>query len=217
MFKKFDEDKLVNLLEDGIDEFALMGVDRANINTIAKKAGVSVGVIYKYYNDKDGFFLACVRHSIGLLNEVLKDTFDHNDDVVTALRKVIQALQIHAKKHPNHNMMYHEITAGSCRQYASMLADEIETISAMAYKGMIEEAKRQGLVRPDMNPKIFAFFFDNLLMMLQFSYSCDYYRERMKIYCGDDRFNDEMIQEELMKFICGALGIREYNQKEEES
>ena len=43
------------------------------------------------------------------------------------------------------------------------------------------------LFRRDMDPRLFAFFFDNLLMMLQFSYCCDYYRARLALYCGEDR------------------------------
>ena len=68
MYKKLDDGRINSILETGIDEFAANGLDRSNINLIAKNAGVSVGVIYKYFGDKDGFFLACVRHSLDLLD-----------------------------------------------------------------------------------------------------------------------------------------------------
>ena len=58
MYKKLDEKTMHLILETGIDQFARFGLDRANINTIAKAAGVSVGVLYKYFGDKDSFFLA---------------------------------------------------------------------------------------------------------------------------------------------------------------
>ncbi len=58
MLKKLSDEKINEILEAGISEFASHGMDRANTNVIAKKAGVSVGVIYKYYNDKEGFFFA---------------------------------------------------------------------------------------------------------------------------------------------------------------
>ena len=61
MYKKLDEKTMHLILETGIDQFARFGLDRANINTIAKAAGVSVGVLYKYFGDKDSFFWpACV-------------------------------------------------------------------------------------------------------------------------------------------------------------
>ena len=47
---------------------------------------------------------------------------------------------------------------------------------------------------------------DNLFMSLQFSYSCDYYRERFKIYVGNDiESRDEFVVEQSLKFIKSAF------------
>ena len=48
MYKKLDETALEAILEAGIEEFARCGFQPASIADVAKKAGVSVGVIYKY-------------------------------------------------------------------------------------------------------------------------------------------------------------------------
>lgn len=206
MFKKLSEEELVQILETGIDEFARHGPDQANINVIAKKAGVSVGVIYKYYEDKDHFFLACVRHSLELLHQVLDNAVTESTDLMESIHSVICALIEHAKKHSNYNVMYHEITAGGSRKYAGILAKEIETISASVYTKLLENAKVAGTIREDCNCRTFAFFFDNLLMMLQFSYSCDYYKERLRIYCGEETAkDDETMIRELEKFLKAAL------------
>ena len=206
MYKKLDENDLNQILETGIDEFAKSGLDRANINTIAKEAGVSVGVIYKYYGDKDGFFLACVRHSLSALDKVLQDAVSCETDVLSGIRSVIRSLIEHARAHPSHNAMYNEISAGSCKPYARALAQEIERPSAGAYTALISQAQAAGRVDAELSPAMFAFFIDNLLMMLQFSYSCDYYRERMKIFCGEDIFDDtDKLTEEFMRFIRSAL------------
>jgi TetR/AcrR family transcriptional regulator len=119
MYKKLDDDTINTILETGIDEFANNGLDRANINVIAKKAGVSVGVIYKYYKDKDSFFLTCVRHSLKLLEQVLKDAFSDGTDVMTCIRRIVNALLEHSRKHKNYNVMYNEITSGSCKNRKS--------------------------------------------------------------------------------------------------
>ena len=43
-------------------------------------------------------------------------------------------------------------------------------------------------------------------MMLQFSYACGYYRERFKIYAGEDIFKqDDFVVEQFMKFFRAAL------------
>ena len=53
MYKKLDDEILNNILESGIDEFVDRGFSGANMRGIAQRAGVSVGVIYKYFSDKD--------------------------------------------------------------------------------------------------------------------------------------------------------------------
>jgi AcrR family transcriptional regulator len=210
MYKKLDDDTINTILETGIDEFANNGLDRANINVIAKKAGVSVGVIYKYYKDKDSFFLTCVRHSLKLLEQVLKDAFSDGTDVMTCIRRIVNALLEHSRKHKNYNVMYNEITSGSCKRYATVLAKEIESRTAPVYEQLMERAKRSADAEIKIDSRMLAFFFDNLLMMLQFSYSCDYYRERMKIYCGVDIFDsDEKTAEEFIRFIGRVLGCKQ--------
>ena len=206
MYKKMDAAAMTQLLETGIEEFSEAGLDRANINTIAKKAGVSVGVIYKYFKDKDAFFLECVRYSLRTLDEVLDNVFSKQADLRTLLIDVIHALQDHAKKYPKMNVMYNEITSGSTRKYAAVLANEIEERSAVIYKGVFENAIKEGIVKDSFDPKLLAFFLDNLLVMLQFSYSCDYYNERMKIFLGEELKGDnEAIAEGMADLIIIAV------------
>ncbi len=207
MYKRLDGDTLNKLLEAGIGEFAEKGFDKANIADIAKKSGLSVGVMYKYYKDKDDFFISCVRHSLELLNEVMDELTDESNGLIGNMEITLSRLVEHARKHTEYYVMYHEITAGGCRKFAPQLAKEIESVTSTVYSKLIGDAKAKGLVRQDIDPNMFAFFFDNLLMMLQFSLSCEYYRERMKIYCNGEP-TDEMLVKELLKFMYAALGIK---------
>jgi hypothetical protein len=63
-------------------------------------------------------------------------------------------------------------------------------------------------IRTDIDPGMAAFFVDNLLMNIQFSYACDYYGERYKIYAGEDIFQkDEFVVENILRFIKAALKL----------
>ena len=45
-------------------------------------------------------------------------------------------------------------------------------------------------------------------MNIQFSYACDYYSERYKIYAGEDIFQkDEFVVENILRFIKAALKL----------
>lgn len=206
MNKKLSDEKINEILETGISEFAVNGLDRANINVIAKKSGVSVGVLYKYYQDKENFFLACLRHSLDTLREVLADAISGDEKIIRRAEKLIRAVQRTSREHSVYIIMYNEITAGASQKYAKMLADEIESLSAEVYTKFIADAKASGEIRDDIDPRMFAFFFDNMLLAMQFSYSCDYYKERFKIFCGDSVLDeDEKVVSEFLKFIESAF------------
>ena len=68
MLKKLTEEQQARLIDTAILEFADKGFKGAGLSRIAKKAGVSVGVIYKYYEDKDALFNACVKNTLDYLD-----------------------------------------------------------------------------------------------------------------------------------------------------
>ncbi|MDY0345899.1 MAG: TetR/AcrR family transcriptional regulator [Bacilli bacterium] len=206
MLAKLTKEKLDDILETGINEFAEFGLDRANINVIAKKAGISVGVLYKYYKDKEVFFLACLNKSLKVLESVVSDVLEGEEKLLKRTEKIIRAVQHYSRKHVNYTKMYNSITVGSNKRFAPELAKRIEGITAKVYSEFIANAMVDGDVRQDIDPRMFAFFFDSLLMMMQFSYSCEYYMERYKIYCGADVLKeDERVVQEFLKFIESAF------------
>ena len=186
MYKKLDQAALDAILECGVDEFARCGFQPASVANVARAAGVSVGVIYKYFGDKQSLFLACVRHSLELLDATLREAVPEGADAETSIRALVTALIAAARQHGNYNVLYNEITSGSCREFAPELAREIESRTARLYTRLFETAKEAGVLAPGLAPEAAAFFFDNLLMMLQFSFSCDYYQHRMRLYCGEN-------------------------------
>lgn len=210
MLQKLSEEKQREILETGIEEFASRGLDRANVNVIARKSGVSVGVLYKYYRDKEDLFLACLRHTLKLLRETLEEAVSGEHKPLERVEKLIRAVQKHARAHPSYNALYNEITAGASQKHARALAEEIERVSAETYGRFIAAARDGGDIRDDIDPRLFAFFFDNLLITLQFSYSCNYYRERFRIFCGEGVLeDDERVAAELLKFVESAFTFRQ--------
>lgn len=207
MYKKLDEKSIERILEAGIDAFSSVGPDKANISLIAKKAGVSVGVIYKYFSDKEKFFLECVKYSLNQLDEVLSD-ISFEKDISRYIEHIVDALINHAEKHANQNALYNEITSGSCRKYSYLLAEQIEKNSSTVYRKIIDYAKANGRLKSNQDSRLLAFYLDNLFMILQFSFCCDYYKKRMEIFLGQELMVDKKaIADSLTAFICKAFEI----------
>ena len=209
MLKKLTKEQQSRILEAGIEAFAACGLHGVSMATIARRAQISVGVLYKYYANKEDFFSACLRHSLSSLEQVLRDVTAQEGKLLQYAGKIISAMQAFGREHPDHIRMYHQITTATGQQ-TRQLAEEIEGVTARLYTQYITQAQAQGDLRQDMDPRLFAFFFDNLLMMLQFSYCCDYYQARLALYCGESPDSKPAaVEEELLKFLESAFTLEQ--------
>ena len=206
-FRKIPEEKQNKIIDAALNEFAQYGYSEANINKIAERAGVSVGSLYKYFSDKQNLYETIVNISTDLLREALGDIISNNEDLFVIIEKIIGAIQEHARVHQNMFKLYNEMTSENNSELTWKSAGSVEGVTAELYASLIGKAREQGIAGKDFEPRYFAFFLDNLFMMLQFSYSCEYYKERLKMYIGEDALRDDsLMSEELIKFIRGALG-----------
>ncbi len=69
------------------------GYARATTNRIAKTAGVSVGSIYQYFNDKDEIFDALIRREIDGMQQILRAAAPTpSESIADALTRLLLAL-----------------------------------------------------------------------------------------------------------------------------
>lgn len=208
MLKKLTEEKLAEILEAGIEEFAEHGMKNASMSLIAKRAGISVGVLYKYYEDKDAFFTACLGRSLSSLESIIAANTGMKDKPLDYAKALIDSIQSFSKENSHYLRLYHEITTSGNEREAKLMADRIEGLTSKLYTEIVDKAQKNGGIRKDLSPSMLAMFMDNLLMMIQFSYCCPYYRERYKLYRGADIIEeDEEVSRQLLSFLQSAFEI----------
>ena len=207
MYKQLSAEQQEKIINTAICEFADKGYSNSSVSRIAKGAGVSVGVIYKYYEDKAALFNACIKKSIALLVDSLKTAGEAGGSLYDIMRRVIRSNISFAKSDPDYIRMYHTIVSGDTPEDASNITKEIEKAAADTYISAVERAKKHGEIRADVDTGALAMFFDNMMMMLHFSYACDYYKERYQMYVGEDIFDkDSWMEEQLMLFFRNGFG-----------
>ncbi len=211
MLKKLTKAQQDSILEHAIEEFGDKGLAKTTVSSIAAASGVSVGVIYKYYKNKEDLFQACLNYSMEMLGRVLEEAIRDSASFREAVERLVHVCRIFPESHKGYIRMYHAITMKSAADHAVDFAKKIETISARTYETMFSKAKAAGELSAEIDSHAFAFFFDNLLMMFHFSFGCDYYEERLRIFlnCGDGAPPDgDGLEHALVTFLCAAAGIR---------
>ena len=209
MLKKLTEEKLEEILETGISQFAEFGLQQTSMSAIAKGAQISVGVLYKYYENKDAFYDACVERCTSELDRFLQQLCAQKRKPLDYARELIEAVQQFSGRHRDHIRLYHQATQTGDPVRASKLAQRIEGIRAALYTKIISQAQESGDVRSDLDPQVFAFFFDNLLIMMEFSYCCPYYQERLKLYADKQSSDNSHIASQLLKFMESAFTLEQ--------
>ena len=159
MLKKLTEEKLEEILETGISQFAEFGLQQTSMSAIAKGAPISVGVLYKYYENKDAFYDACVERCTSELDRFLQQLCAQKRKPLDYARELIEAVQQFSGRHRDHIRLYHQATQTGDPVRASKLAQRIEGIRAALYTKIISQAQESGDVRSDLDPQVFAFFF----------------------------------------------------------
>ena len=205
-FNNIPEEKRKKILDIAVNEFANHGFENANINTIAKKAEVSVGSLYKYFDTKTDLFLTCISYGISYIESILKSVTSTDEDVMIKLEKLIRITIEYSRRYSVLIKLYNQFTSESNPDLAQKIAREMESITASCYKKVIEDGQAAGEIRRDIDSGMAAYLVDNILMNLQFSYACDYYRERYRIFVGDDVFSkDDMIVDNILRFVKASL------------
>ncbi|MBI9085211.1 MAG: TetR/AcrR family transcriptional regulator [Desulfobacterales bacterium] len=206
-FEKIAEEKKERIMAAAAAEFAAKGFGTANINVIARRAGVSIGAMYNYFASKEDLFLTVIDRAYHILEGVLDQVRTAEGDIFEKLESMFRAAQKYSKRYPELNQIYLDMTSEGLAHLSRKLSGKMETISARLYKAMLAEAQDNGLVDKGIDCDVTAFFLDNLILLLQYSYTSEYFKERMKIFVGPDALeNDEKVVAGLMRLVRGALG-----------
>lgn len=206
IFEKIADEKRDRIIDAALNEFSSKGYNAANINVIAKNAGISIGSMYQYFESKENLFLAIMDIAFGVIDQSLSSIDSIEGDIYVKIDRILSYIQKYSREYRLLNCMYLEATTQGLADMSKKLSLKMEAVSAGYYTRLIEAAIKDGSVDKKVSPATAAFCLDNILLLLQFSYSSDYYSERMKIFIGEDAHEkDERVRKEIMYFLKKAL------------
>ena len=142
------ERKRLHLLEVAAGEFARLGFDGANINTISELAGFGKGTVYLYAASKEELFLDVLREIGAQTRAALAESLDASADapVPARLRAMAQAFAELAAEHPDFTRLQASSLFGVNRRFqgvaAALLREAVVELARSLERDVAREALR---------------------------------------------------------------------------
>ena len=143
------ERKRLHILEVAAGEFARLGFDGANINTISERAGFGKGTVYLYTASKEQLFLD-VLHEIGRQTRAALDESLSTSAGMPAplrLRAIATAFAAQAERYPDFVRLQASALFGVNRRFQAEMARVLREAVVTLARCFAEEQK-QGAMRP---------------------------------------------------------------------
>lgn len=127
-FEKLDPEKKERILNAALEEFASNGYKNASTNEIVKKAGISKGILFHYFKDKQNLFYYLYDFATQRLMEDFIRKIDTDEpDFIERIIQITNTKAMLSMKHP-----------GLFRFIETMYIDEAEEASAHVQKTSAE-------------------------------------------------------------------------------
>lgn len=114
------------IVSAAVEEFGMHSYSEASLNEISKRGGLSKGIIYHYFKDKDELYLVCVRACFTSLLDFLGGIEFTLSRVEESMEKYLSSRQEFFKENP----YYSTIFTNALLQPPKHLKDEIRDITA---------------------------------------------------------------------------------------
>lgn len=157
------ERKWLRIIEVAADEFARLGFDGANINTISTRAGLGKGTIYLYATSKEQLFLDVLREIGRLTRATLESSLAESvgAPVSERLHAVAMAFIELGTRHPDFLRLQASALFGVNRRFQAEMALVLRESVLALTNGFVEEQTRGAMRR--VNPESFAVLFLGVL------------------------------------------------------
>ncbi len=157
-----------NIVEIATEEFALSGLSGARIDEIAARTRTSKRMIYYYFVDKEGLYLAALENAYRLVREGESKLDVEDLEPMEALKRIVEFTFDHHHRHEDFIRMvmieniHHGEYLEKSRAIRGLNVGAINTIEAVYARGVKDGLFREGLDPIELHWQISALCFFNV-------------------------------------------------------
>ncbi|MFH1112945.1 MAG: TetR/AcrR family transcriptional regulator [Pseudomonadota bacterium] len=88
--RRKQKDARTSILQAALEEFSERGFHPSTIDSIAERAGIAKGTVYRYFNTKEGLFTALKEDTMTEFVELAREDLSQQDDILKIIESVIR-------------------------------------------------------------------------------------------------------------------------------
>ena len=149
-FLNLSEEKQKNIIDAALATFGKMGYKKASMNDIATAAGVSKGLVFHYFGNKQALYLHLIEFSGNFLLSEMNRQFDKNtSDFFDRIRLATEIKMSLLTKYPAILLflgsVYYETDREVADSIKGILAQNEEIRAGLAFDGMDATKFKEGI------------------------------------------------------------------------
>ena len=143
----------LSILSSATEEFARYGLGGARVDRIARRAGANKRMLYYYFGDKDGLFLASLEDRYAHIRSAERELALEHLDPREAVKRLVHFTWSYFLEHPefmtllNSENLHQGRHVKKSRRVQDMHSPLVETLRTVLLKG-----EKQGLFRKGVDP-----------------------------------------------------------------
>ena len=135
-FEQIRNESRQHILDEAAKVFAAKGVANTKISDLAEAAGVSQGLLYRYFTDKDDVFVALLERAVNGVNDIAQSCNEHTGTPLEKLQRLTEQILQGMSEGPVYLQLISQAMALSGRAHETIW--KMETVVTILRELIIE-------------------------------------------------------------------------------
>jgi len=199
---KIDAKKKGRIFRTAAAEFARHGYHKANVNSIAQRAGIGKGSIYLYFADKRDLYYSTFKEAARAQDQIF-DFIERLDlDPIAKIEKVFDESLRVFPRYRNMFKMYYDLSVTGDEKYLAEMAHLLEKRSADFFVRVLIEGIASGKIRKSLPVEYAAYVIDCVYSIFIAGLDCRYQRERFRVFTNTEvSLNGDVVKKHVREIL----------------
>ena len=210
-FYKISEEKQQRIIKIAKKEFAENGLTSTNINIVAKKADISVGSLYNYFETKENLFLTVAHQGLKEMVDSVMIAMSFTVNFIDSFKDFLKVLIRFIQEERELSLIYNDVAYRADPEVTLSTRKYAKENLLNIYHSTIKRAQNEGYVRKDVDFRVVTFLLDAIFSSIRLAYTSDDENSLCVFLDKELMENTDLFADELCKILLTAFSPENEN------